>query len=145
MENKSTHVKMIINAENLILGRLATYAAKQALLGEEIEIINCEKAILTGSKKDILKKYEGKVKMGTQFKGPFIHRHSNMIVKRTIRGMLPYKQEKGKKAFKNIRCHISIPDTLKDKEYETIKSANVQKLKNLKFITIQTLSKLLGK
>ena len=31
---------MIINAENLIIGRLASYAAKQALLGEQVDIIN---------------------------------------------------------------------------------------------------------
>ena len=39
---------MIINAENLILGRMTTYAAKKALQGEEVDIVNCEKAIITG-------------------------------------------------------------------------------------------------
>ena len=136
---------MIINAENLIIGRLATYAAKQALLGEKIDIINCEKAIITGSKKDILNRYETRIKRGTPFKGPFISRTPERIVKRTIRGMLPYKKEKGKLAFKNIKCYINIPESLKDKEYKTLESANIKKIKNLKFITIGYLSKLLGK
>ena len=39
---------MIINADNLVLGRMAAIAAKQALLGEDVRIVNCEKAIITG-------------------------------------------------------------------------------------------------
>ena len=38
---------MIIDATELIVGRFATVAAKKALLGERIDIINCEKAIIT--------------------------------------------------------------------------------------------------
>jgi len=36
-------MKITINAENQVLGRLATYAAKQALLGNTIVVINSEK------------------------------------------------------------------------------------------------------
>ena len=49
---------MIINADGLITGRLASYAAKQALLGEKVDIINSEKACITGSKPQILEKYD---------------------------------------------------------------------------------------
>jgi len=45
---------MIIDATNLIAGRLATFVAKKALLGEEIEIVNSEKAVLTGKKSDLM-------------------------------------------------------------------------------------------
>ena len=37
---------MIIDAKNLVLGRMATVVAKEALLGEKIDIINCEKAVV---------------------------------------------------------------------------------------------------
>ena len=37
---------MIIDATDLIMGRLASFAAKQALRGEQVEIINVEKARL---------------------------------------------------------------------------------------------------
>jgi len=33
---------MIINADNLIVGRLASFAAKKALMGEEVIIVNSE-------------------------------------------------------------------------------------------------------
>ena len=36
---------MIIDARNLILGRLATITAKKALQGEDIHIINCENIV----------------------------------------------------------------------------------------------------
>ena len=89
---------MIINAIDLILGRVATVAAKKALMGENVEIVNCEKAIMTGNKKDILERYKTKRAMGQVYHGPYILRRPDMFVKRAIRGMLPYKQDKGKKA-----------------------------------------------
>jgi large subunit ribosomal protein L13 len=136
---------MIINAENLILGRLSSYAAKKALLGEEIHIVNCEKAVITGSKENILSKYEKRIKMGTPFKGPFLSRSSDKIVKRTIRGMLSHRQFRGKEALKSIKCYNGIPDSFKDQKFETIKKANMEKLKNLRFIYVKDLAKLLGK
>ena len=45
---------MIIDASNLILGRLATFVAKQALLGEQVFIANCEKSVISGDKANIL-------------------------------------------------------------------------------------------
>ncbi|MBL7148006.1 MAG: 50S ribosomal protein L13 [Nanoarchaeota archaeon] len=135
---------MIINAENLIVGRLSTYAAKKALLGEKVDIVNCEKAVITGKKQEIIKHYKQKVDRGTPFKGPFIPRRPDMFVRRIIRGMLPYKKERGKKAFKNIMCYISIPDTFKNEKLETIKKADMGKLTNLKYIQVQDLVKQLG-
>jgi len=45
----------IINGENAILGRLASYVAKESLKGEEFVILNCKKIIITGNRKDIEK------------------------------------------------------------------------------------------
>ena len=33
--------KLIIDANNAVMGRLASYVAKQAMLGKEIVIVNC--------------------------------------------------------------------------------------------------------
>lgn len=135
---------MIINAENLILGRLASYAAKRALLGEKVEIVNCEKAVVTGNRQDVLNKYKRKRKMGDTFKGPFFSRLPDRLVRRTIRSMLPYKKDKGSKAFKRVMCYISVPDKFKDKNLETIKEANIKKARNLKYVYIKEISKELG-
>lgn len=135
---------MIINAENLILGRIATFAAKKALLGEEISVINCEKALMTGNKQQILAKYKQKNERGKPQKGPFIPKRADRFVRRTIRGMLPYKQEKGRKAFARVKCYIDVPEEFKDKKAEAIEKANIDKVPNLKYITVGTICKSIG-
>ena len=128
---------MIIDAKNVILGRLGTYAAKKALLGEEIDIVNCENSVITGDKQKVFEEYEVKFRRGTHAKGPFFYRMPDRFVKRAIRGMIPYKRERGKAALKNIRCHIGIPENFKDQKFETIKNASVDKVPNLKYVTIK--------
>src|SRR3989338_9409615 len=107
---------MIVNAENLIVGRMITVVAKKALLGEKIDIVNCEKAIITGTKREVFEKYKAKANIGGPFKGPFLPKMPDRFLRRIVRGMLPYKQYKGKEAFKRIMCYNSIPDSLKDKK-----------------------------
>ena len=134
---------MIIDAENLILGRLATIAAKKALLGEDIDIVNSEKAVIIGKKADILARYKMKRARGDTLHGPYFPRDPDMIVKRTIRGMMPYKQEKGRLAYKRIKCYKNIPEDLKSKNIETIDEAKLD-TKHIRFMKIAELSKLLG-
>ena len=51
-----------------------------------------------------------------------------MLVKRTIRGMLPFKRARGREAFKNIKCHVGVPDNLKNEKYVMVESAGSEKL-----------------
>lgn len=134
---------MIIDAKNMIVGRFATVAAKKALLGETIDIINCEDAIITGKKKYLLDNYQRRKNMGT-FKGPFLPRMPDRFVRRIIRGMLPYKQEKGKNAYQRIKCHIGVPRKLKDQEAQKIKDAGISKMNNLNYLSVKEICKKLG-
>ena len=134
----------IIDANDLILGRFATVVAKRALLGETMDIVNCEKAVITGNKKSILEKYKVRRARGIPSKGPFYPRRSDMLIRRTIRGMLPYKKPKGRDAYKRVKCHIGLPKELEGKQLETIDSANVSKVKTLRFVRLESISKLLG-
>ncbi|MBM3200420.1 50S ribosomal protein L13 [Candidatus Woesearchaeota archaeon] len=135
---------MIINAENLILGRMAAAVAKQALLGDKIDIINSEKAVITGKPHAIIEHYRVKFQKGYALSGPYFPKHPERIVRRTIRGMLPHKQEKGRKAFKNVKCYIGIPKDFEGKKYDTIERANVKNIKKAKYLTIKEISKQLG-
>ncbi|MBD3354766.1 50S ribosomal protein L13 [Candidatus Woesearchaeota archaeon] len=135
---------MIINAEDLILGRIATVAAKNALMGERIDIVNCEKAVMTGNKKEILARYKKKREMGQVYHGPYIFRRPDMFVKRLIRGMLPYKQEKGRKALERIRCHSGVPEKPKEGKMETIEEANISKVPSLRYVTVKDICKSMG-
>jgi len=132
---------IIIDAEGATLGRLCTNAAKNLLKGEEITIINSEKAIISGKKSMIKKQYKQKKEVGTYRKGPFFPRMPDRIVKRTIRGMIPYQTPNGRAAFKRLKCYIGIPKEFEGKKFEKIKDAEK---KPIDFITIMELSKSLG-
>ncbi|MFH1053004.1 MAG: 50S ribosomal protein L13 [Candidatus Woesearchaeota archaeon] len=135
---------MIINGENLIVGRVATVVAKRALLGDKIDIVNCEKMVITGKRDEIISRYQTARKRGIHTKGPFIKRHPDRFVRRIIRGMLPYKQTRGRVAFKNIMCYIGVPDVFNGKEIITIDNANVSMMNNLNYMQVGRLMKLLG-
>lgn len=135
---------MIIDGADMILGRLASYVAKKALLGEKVDIVNCEKAVLTGNKNSIFKEYKERMELGTRpTKGPFMPKMPDRFVRRCIRGMLPYKQEKGRKAFKRVMCYIGIPDEFKDKKIEIFDNFNVSKVSSLKYVYISEICKLM--
>ena len=132
-----TKQRIIIDAENAVLGRLASFTAKQALLGKEVIIVNAEKTIVVGNKKNIIQIYESKRKLGgPSLHGPFFPTLSEKILKRTIRGMLNYKEGKGKEAFKRIKTYRGVP--LELKEENKIKSG-----KGKKGISLEEISRLL--
>ena len=135
---------MIIDAENLIVGRLASIVAKKALLGEKIDIVNADKAVIVGRKEGIFEKYKRQSERGEPFHGPFLPKKPDRLLKRIIRGMLPYKQTRGRDAFKRIKCHIGIPDELKDKKIISLEEADVTKTKNLRYINLAKICEFLG-
>jgi large subunit ribosomal protein L13 len=135
---------MIIDASNLIVGRLATVAAKKAMLGEGVVVVNCEAAIISGQKQLVLNKTKEDFDRGTWAKGPFIPKQADRYVKRVIRGMLPHKQPKGRAALEKVKCFVGIPDNYKDQKIETIAGANASKLPNSRWVTIQEICKNLG-
>ena len=134
---------MIIDAKNKIVGRIATVAAKSALLGEKVDIINCENAFVTGGRSHVFNEAKRKREMGT-FKGPFISRMPDRYVRRMIRGMLPYKQDKGKNAYKRIMCHIGMPKEFEGKKAVDVKEADISKVKNRNYVSIEQICKKLG-
>jgi len=118
-----------VNADNLILGRMATAVAKRLLQGENVIIFNAEKAVISGKRSSIVKKAKGKLEIGHPRKGPYWPRRPDEFVKRTIRGMLPRKKPKGKESYKRLHVYISIPEEFKDQSLETIREAQAVKLK----------------
>jgi len=141
MEEKQaqTHREIIIDGKNAIMGRLASYSAKQALFGKKVIILNANEVIILGSKKDISAKYIQRIKKGgSSIKGPQIVRTPERILKRTIRGMLSHKQSRGREALKRVMCYNKVP-----KEYEHVKKIIGGKEKHTKFITLNELVRLI--
>jgi large subunit ribosomal protein L13 len=135
---------MIIDGKDAILGRLSSHAAKQVLLGNSVDVINCEECVISGKKAATMKQYVTKLHRRAPAKGPYFYRRPDMLVKRTIRGMLPFKRSRGRIAFKSIKCHIGTPENLKDKKSETIKNINLNQLKSADYVKIKLVCKLMG-
>jgi large subunit ribosomal protein L13 len=135
---------MIIDATDLIAGRIASVAAKKSLLGEEIKIVNCEKAVISGKRYAVLDAYEIKRERATIRRGPYTLRRSDKIMLRIIRGMLPHKKERGILALKRIICYVGVPSELSSQKLETIKEANVSKMPNINYVSLDEISKHLG-
>lgn len=131
----------IIDATGATLGRLSAHIAKRLLKGEEIAVVNSEKAIISGKKSTIKKIYTQKREVGTYRKGPFFPRMPDMIVKRTVRGMIPYQTPHGRAAFKKLKCYIGVPKEFEGKKLEKIKEAEKQPVD---YITVEELSRSLG-
>ena len=134
----------IINADGLILGRMASILATRLLAGEEIAVVNAEKAIISGPRARVFSTYRRKRERGSREGGPFFPRRPDHIVKRTIRGMLPYRRERGHDALKRIRVYVGIPKELAGKEMETLEAASIKRLGSPRFVTLGAVSRFLG-
>ncbi len=134
----------VIDAENLLLGRLASTVAKRALAGEEFAIVNAEKAIVSGARAHVLHDFREKRERGSREGGPFYPRRPDHIVKRTIRGMLPYKRQRGVAAYKGIKTYVGVPHEFADAERESLPEAHIDRLNNPRYVTIGSIATFLG-
>ena len=128
---------IIIDGEGAIFGRVCSFAAKQALEGKDIIIVNSEKTIMSGNKTASIQKYkELKAKGGNSRKGPRYTRIPYRMLKRGIRGMLPeHRSGIGKQALSKIKCYDGIP-----KEFEGKEMKKMRVVFNNKYITLKELS-----
>ncbi len=135
----------VIDASNAVLGRLASNVAKRLLKGEQIDILNAEKAIITGNQENVHLKYKTRFGLhpkGNPRYGPKFSRMPHRIVKTAIRGMLPWKQSTGKVAFAKLRVHIGVPAELASAKAEKVKDAEHPHEKG--FVMVEEVSKKLG-
>lgn len=133
---------IVIDANGLILGRLSSTIAKKLLNGDEIVIINAEKSIITGKKKMVFEEYRKMREISHKRKGPHYPRQPDMILKRTIRGMIPYQSPHGRKAYKNLKVYIGIPKEFEGKKTQTIKEALSETVNQ--FVKLGEVSQYLG-
>lgn len=128
---------LVIDAKHATLGRLASFAAKQSLLGKNIIIVNCSEAIITGARRTIIEEYGiMRRRGGASLRGPFFPKSPARIVKRTIRGMLSHRQGRGLEALKRVKCYDQTPE-----EYKESKKLIAGKEKTRSLISLSELSR----
>jgi large subunit ribosomal protein L13 len=131
--------KIIIDAENAVRGRVASLAAKQALAGNEVIVINSEKCVISGRDAEIIADFKERRALNTikPGKGPFFSKDTEKMLKKTIRGMLPdFRVGRGRVAWKKIRCYDGVPSELKNE-----KAIKLDKKIPAKNITLAELSR----
>ncbi|MEZ0290194.1 MAG: 50S ribosomal protein L13 [Sulfolobales archaeon] len=137
---------LIIDAENMILGRMASVVAKLLLEGYRVYIVNAEKAVVSGDRNRVINGYKLLLELETHknpYKGPKRPRNPVNIVKRTIRGMLPKESDRGFKALKRLRVFYGVPEELADRQRIKIPFADSSKL-HYSAVSVAEIAKALG-
>jgi large subunit ribosomal protein L13 len=58
--------------------------------------------------------------------------------------MLPYDKARGREAYRRLRVYVGVPQELKDKKFESIPDAHLNRLRTGWFIRVGELSRHLG-
>jgi large subunit ribosomal protein L13 len=135
--------KTVIDGEGLILGRLSSMVAKRLLAGEQIELVNAEKIVVSGAKKMIIDREKEFLGVGGHEKGPVHYRQPHRIVRKTIRGMLPHRKAHGREAFRRLKVHIGVPEEFEAAEKETIEKIHARILSK-RYVTIGEIAENIG-
>ena len=131
---------VVVDARDCILGRVASQVAERAMDGERVAVVNAESAVITGSEDDVIGTFETRRELGSD-QGPAYPKRPDGILKRSIRGMVPYKTTRGREAFENVRVYVGNPY---DDEGEILEGTSLDRLSNIKFVQLDELSESLG-
>jgi len=134
----------VIDGEGRILGRVSSYAAKMLLNGGNVTIVNADKIVISGHLREIVDKYKRRIELKDKANpehSPYVSRRPDLFVKRVVRGMLPYKQPKGKEAYKRLKVYMGVPEgTARPGANDIKKGDEVYE----KIVTIRALAEKLG-
>ncbi|MGH9876354.1 MAG: 50S ribosomal protein L13 [Nitrososphaerales archaeon] len=138
--------QVVVDATNHIAGRLCSYVAKMLLKGDNVVVLNAEKAMLSGERYSTIRQWHEYLEIGSivnPIHGPFHARRPDTIITRMVRGMVPKRRPKGISAMKRLRVYIGVP-----KNYEGVKGKEFEDAKIRKpvsyYTSIHDLAKLIG-
>ncbi len=145
----------VYDATGKILGRLASQVAKEMISArksgrqQRVIIINAEEAIVSGPRSKVFSDYRAKYKLNHARKGPYFPRMPDKIIKRTVRGMLPYqKNSSGREAFRDLRVMIGTPSNLSGDDlpdgHQWGDTSNIERSFPNKFVRLGEISSHLG-
>jgi len=141
MKAETIDADVVVDARDCIMGRVASKVAERAMNGETIAVVNAERAVITGSEDQITEKFKKRVDLGSD-RGPAYPRRPDGIFKRAIRGMVPYKETKGREAFENVAVYVGNP--YDDDDAELLEGTSLDRLSNIKFVQLDDLSESIG-
>lgn len=141
----------ILDAADMIMGRMCSQVAKLALLGEHIVIINAKDAVISGRRNQILAKYVHLRRdirnLSNPRRGPFHNSRPDTFLRQKIRFMLP-KNHRGREALKRVHVYITGIPSIKASKYENaepiiVRNASKERLSH-KYVTIEDVCNNMG-
>jgi large subunit ribosomal protein L13 len=131
---------VVIDARDCIMGRVASTVAERALDGERIAVVNAEGAVITGNEEDTVGTYRKRTELGSD-RGPAYPKRPDGIFKRSIRGMVPHKKQRGREALSNVRVYVGNPY---EEEGDVLEGTSIDRLSNMDFVSLGEVSEHLG-
>lgn len=133
MQTTAKPTVTLVNADGQIVGRMCSKIAKLLLNGEEVIILNAEKSVFSGKKKSKIAEAHLFLEVGAPERGPFHYRRPDRFLRKTVRGMVPFKQPKGKAAYKRLKVFMGVPAEFKDQKMISFDDAQSTNLKGPHF------------
>ena len=101
-----------------------------------------EKVVVTGNKKEILNDYKERRERGKIRKGPYYPRMPDRLLRRTVRGMIPYQEPRGRTAYRKFMAYVGTPAEFQNQETIVVENALHKGSKSK--LTLGDISKNLG-
>ena len=133
---------MICGASYQDVTRIRYLAFIYTLAGIDCIDVCAEEAVISGNRDSVIGEYVEKRQLNHPRKGPYYPRMPHMMLKRAVRGMIPYQKPRGREAFKKLRVDIGKPASIGDAKVETIEKAQMND--NTKYVSLGDVSKILG-
>ncbi len=137
---------IVVDGSDLIAGRLCSNVSKLLLKGNQVSIVNCEKIMISGSRKNIIEEYKNFLKIASIIHpkhGPFHPRRPDTIISRMVRGMLPRDKPSGQAAHKRLRAYIGVPKEIKSLEKIQFDNSKIRR-SNAYYVSMTELGRTIG-
>ena len=107
---------VVIDAQGAVVGRLGARVSKMLLAGKQVEIINADKAVMLGSLSSAKEKFlsrRGQKNKRNPEESPKWPRAPPLLLRRMIRGMLPWSSQRGRDAYHRLKVVVGAPEGVK--------------------------------
>jgi len=122
---------IVVDATDHIAGRLSSNVAKLLIKGNRVSVVNCDKIMMSGTRSNQIKEYREFLEINSIINpkhGPVHYRRPDTIIRKMIRGMLPYdRKPSGKEAHQRLRTYIGSPKELKSLKKIQFEKAKIKK------------------
>ncbi len=125
---------LVVDGTGHILGRLASIVAKKLLEDENLEIVvvNVERVVVSGKPSEVVKQYKQTILPVRSHHAhkwrPKRPRSPIRLFKKTVWGMLPKHNKRGKNAYRRLKAFIGVPKGFEGTEMVRFKEADASRL-----------------